>query len=65
MVWRAMSKPAFHEAESAFVTGEGGASRNGMKISKICAPPSPPGPVGPRAAPLFPPNPTGHGAALQ
>ena len=36
MVWRAKSKPANHEAESVYVTGEGGASGNVMKISEIC-----------------------------
>ena len=36
IVWRAKSKPANHEAVSAYVTGEGGASGNVMKISEIC-----------------------------
>ena len=36
MVWTAKSKPANHEAESAYVTGEGGAAENVMKFSEIC-----------------------------
>ena len=36
MTWRAKSKPANHEAESAYVTSEGGASGNVRKISEIC-----------------------------
>ena len=36
MVWRAKSKPANYEAESAYVTKEGEASGNVMKISEIC-----------------------------
>ena len=39
MVRRAKSKPANHEAESAYFTGEGGAAGNMMKFSEICAPP--------------------------
>ena len=38
MVWRAKSKLANHEAESAYVTGEGGAAENVMKFSEICGP---------------------------
>ena len=38
MVWRAKSKPANHEAESAHVTGEGDAAENVMKFSEICIP---------------------------
>ena len=33
IVWRARSKPANHEAESAYVTGGGGAAGNVMKFS--------------------------------
>ena len=36
MVRRAKCKLANHEVESAYVTDEGGASGNVMKISKIC-----------------------------
>ena len=39
--YRAKSKPANHEAESAYVTGEGGAAENVVKFSEICVPPSP------------------------
>ena len=38
MVWRAKSKPANHEAESAYITGEGGAAENVIKFSEICVP---------------------------
>ena len=38
MAWRAKSKPVNHEAESAYVTGEGGAAENVMKFSEICVP---------------------------
>ena len=37
VVWRATSKLANHEAESAYVTGESGAAGNVMKFSEICA----------------------------
>ena len=41
MVQRAKGTPPNHEAESAYVTGEGGASGNVMKISEIYFPVSP------------------------
>ena len=36
MAWRVKTKPANHEAESAYVTGEGEAAENVMKFSEIC-----------------------------
>ena len=41
--WQGKSKPANHEAESAYVTDEGEAGENVMKFSEIC------GPAGPEA----------------
>ena len=38
IVRRARSKPANHEAESAYVNSEGGAAGNVMKFSEICQP---------------------------
>ena len=38
---RGKSKPANHEAVSAYVTGAGGAGKNVMKFLEICDPASP------------------------